>query len=248
MKRRPELRFTAAAAAVIAAVLAFPGPSFAAKETLVVNIVNEPATVDPHRHWNPDSYYVYRNLFDNLVTRGPDGAIVPQVAKSWNVLADDEVELEIRDDIRFHDGEPLTAEDVVFSVERITDPDFKSPQLGQFNQIVAAEATGPHTVRLRTNGPYPPLMAQLVKLSVVPKHYVEEVGDDGLNKQPVGSGPYRFVEWQRGVKVVVERNPDYWRGEPPFARVEFVAVPDSATRVANLRAGTADLVDRLDSD
>ena len=249
MTRFPRRSFaTLTSALLIAAAAGLAGPPAAAKDTLVVNIVNEPATVDPHRHWNPDSYYVYRNLFDNVVTRNPDGEIVPQVAKSWKVLADDLVELEIRDDIRFHDGEPLGADDVVFSVKRITNPDFKSPQLGQFNQIIDAEATGPHTVRLRTKGPYPPLLAQLVKLSVVPKHYVQEVGDDGLNKHPVGSGPYRFVEWQRGVKVVVERNSDYWRGTPPFARVEFLAVPDSATRVANLRAGTADLVDRLDSD
>jgi peptide/nickel transport system substrate-binding protein len=199
-------------------------------------------------HAIPDSYTVYRNIFDNIVTRDTAGEIVPQVATSWTYVDDATIELELRDDITFHDGQPLTAEDVVFSVKRITDPDFASPQLGQFNTIIDAEATGPHTVRLTTDGPYPPLLAQLVKLSVVPKHVVEAVGNDEFTKNPIGSGPYRFDEWQRGVKVALSRNPDYWRGEPPFANVEFRAVPDGATRVADLRSGTADLVVGIDPD
>lgn len=219
-----------------------------AKDSLIVNLVNEPATVDPHKHWNHDSYAVYRNIFDNVVTRNADGEIAPQVATSWKNLSDTEIEFQLRDDIKFHDGQPLTAEDVAFSVKRIINPDFKSPQLGQFNKITDAKATGPNTVVLITDGPYPPLLAQLVKLSVVPKHYLEEVGDEEFNKKPLGSGPYKFVEWQRGVKVVLESNDDYWRGTPPFKTVEMRAVPDGATRVANLRTGSADIVVTLDPD
>ena len=89
--------------------------------------------------WNPDSYYVYRNIFDNLVTRDDKGEIVPQVATSWKYLSDTEIEFTLRDDVTFHDGQKLTAEDVAFSVKRITDPKFASPQLGQFNKIVNAE-------------------------------------------------------------------------------------------------------------
>jgi len=240
-------KLIAAGAALALALAGAPGAG-AAKDVLVVDNVNEPATLDPHKDWNPDSYTVYRNIFDNVVTRDTAGEIVPQVATAWTYLDDTTVEFTLRDDITFHDGEPLTAEDVVFSVRRITDPEFNSPQLGQFNKITGAEATGPHTVQLTTDGPYPPLLAQLVKLSVVPRHVVETVGDDAFNQNPVGSGPYRFDDWQRGVKVTLARNDDYWRGEPPFATVEFRAVPDGATRVANLRSGTADLVVSLDPD
>ena len=134
------------ALAASAAVLAVP---VHAKDMLVIDNVQEPATLDPHVQWNPDSYTVYRNIYDNLVTRDLSGAVVPQVAASWAAASDTEVDFQLRDDIVFHDGTPLTAADVVFSVKRITNPEFKSPQLGQFSKIIDAEATGTHSVRLR---------------------------------------------------------------------------------------------------
>ena len=234
---------------LIAVMTAFPlAQADAAKDVFVIDLVNEPATLDPHKQWNPDSYYVYRNVFDNMVTRNTAGEIVPQVATSWKSLSDTEVEFKIRTDIKFHDGTALTPEDVVFSVQRITNPDFKSPQLGQFNSIVEATALGADTVRLKTKQPYPPLMAQLVKLSIVPKAYVTKVGEDGFNLSPMGSGPYKFVSWQKGIKVTLEANGGYWRGPVPFAKVEFHAVKDAATRVADLRTGKADLIVSLNSD
>lgn len=236
---------TALLAAACAAFLAQP---LAAKETLTVDLVNEPTTLDPHLQWNPDSYYVYRNIFDNIVTRDNDGNIVPQVAESWKQISDTELELTIREGITFHDGSALTAEDVAYSVNRITDPEFASPQLGQFNKIADARVEGEDKVVLVTDGPYPALLAQLVKLSVVPKAIVEEVGKDAFNADPVGSGPYKFAEQQRGVSVTLERNEDYWGEKGAFETAVFRAVPDAATRVANLKAGTADLVVSLDSD
>ena len=234
-------------AMTVAAAL-FGGSPAGAKDVLVIDNVQEPATLDPHRQWNPDSYTVYRNIYDNLVTRDASGNIAPQVAVSWKSASDTEVDFTLRDDITFHDGTPLTADDVVFSVKRITDPEFKSPQLGQFSKIVGAEATGPHSVRLTTDGPYPVLLAQLVKLSIVSRSYAERVGDEELNLKPMGSGPYRFVEWRKGVKVALERNDGYWRGAAPFAKVEFAAVPDAATRIADLRTGKADLIVGLNPD
>ena len=231
---------------VIAAAL-LSAPAVMAQD-ITVNLVNEPSTLDPHQQWNPDSYYVYRNIFDNVVTRDDAGEIVPQIATEWNQVSDTEMVLKIRDDVTFHDGTPLTSEDVVYSVERITDPDFGSPQLGQFNQITGAEVTGENEVTLTTDGAYPVLLAQLVKLSVVPKHVVEEIGDETFNAAPVGSGPYKLASWKRGVDVTLTRNDDYWGDVGPFETASFVAVPDASTRVANLRAGTADLIVSIDSD
>src|SRR5690606_2611980 len=159
-----------------------------------------------------------------------------------------EIVFKIRNDVTFHDGEKLTAEDVAFSVQRIIDPAFASPQLGQFNKIVSAEVTGDNQVTLKTDGAYPVLLAQLVKLSIVPKHVVEEVGDDAFNANPVGSGPYKFGAWQRGVSVRLVRNDDYWGDKGEFPEAEFRAVPDAATRIANLQAGETDLAVTIDSD
>ena len=248
MKRLMLATGAAAVALMLAGPAAVPQAWAQAKETIVIDLVNEPSSLDPHMQWNPDSYYVYRNVFDNMVTRDDDGEIIPQVATSWEYLSDTEVAFTIRDDITFHDGTPLTAEDVAFSVNRIINPDFGSPQLGQFNKITGAEATDDTTVVITTDGPYPVLLAQLVKLSIVPMHHVEEVGDEQFNLEPMGSGPYAFDSWQRGVQVTLVRNDDYWGDMGPFERAEFRAVPDAATRVANLQAGESDLVVSLNQD
>jgi peptide/nickel transport system substrate-binding protein len=234
-------------AAALCGATFLSAPAFA-KDTFVVDLVNEPSSLDPQKQWNPDSYYVYRNVFDNLLTRDNDGKIVPQIATEWDYKSPSEVVFKLRDDVKFHDGEPLTAEDVAFSVSRIIDPAFKSPQISQFNKIKSAEATGENEVTIVTDGPYPVLLAQLVKLSIVPKHVVEKVGDDAFNANPVGSGPYKFGNWERGSMVGLVRNEDYWGTKGPFEKVEFRAVPDAATRVADLQAGNADLVVTIDAD
>jgi peptide/nickel transport system substrate-binding protein len=241
-------RVKAFAGAALALMLFAAGPALADKNRFVVDLVNEPSSLDPQVQWNPDSYYVYRNIFDNLVTRDDGGKIAPEVAESWKYLSDTEVEFKIRDDITFHDGKKLTADDVVFSVKRITDPKFASPQLGQFNKIIEATAVDPTTVRLKTDGPYPALLAQLVKLSIVPKHVVEAVGKEAFNLKPVGSGPYKFDGWQRGVQVTLVRNDAYWGKKAPFPTAVFRIVSDAATRLADVQAGTADLVVGLDND
>ena len=214
----------------------------------MVDLVQEPSSLDPHLQWNPDSYFVYRNVFDNMVTRDDEGKIVPQVATAWKQIDDTTIEFTLRSDIKFHDGTPLTADDVVFSVKRITDPEFKSPQLGQFNKIVDATAVNPTTVRLKTDGAYPVLLAQLTKLSIVPKAHVEKVGNEKFNQEPMGSGPYKFVSIQRGVKTTLARNDAYWGPKGQFATAEFHAVPDPATRVANLRSGKSDLIVTINAD
>ena len=132
--------------AALAATLSVSG-ALAAKDVLVVDLVQEPSSLDPHLQWNPDSYFVYRNVFDNMLTRDDAGKIVPQVATSWRQIDDSTTEFTLRGDIKFHDGTPLTADDVVFSVKRITDPALKSPQRDQFNKIVDAVVVNPTTFR-----------------------------------------------------------------------------------------------------
>src|SRR5580765_2160058 len=103
------------------------------RDTLSVDLPADAATLDPHVQWDTDSYSIYRNIFDNLLTRDADGKIVPQIATAWRYVSDTVIDFDIRAGVTFHDGSPLTPEDVVFSVRRITNPAFKSPQLGQFN-------------------------------------------------------------------------------------------------------------------
>lgn len=243
-----RLREIIAAIAIAVAPLAAPAAAQQAKDALSVDLPGQPATLDPHLQWDTDSYHVYRNIFDNLVTREADGRIVPQIATAWTQRSPTEIEFTIRTDVRFHDGTPLTAEDVVFSVRRIIDPAFRSPQLSQFDSIKSAEVVAPDKIVLRTERPYPALLAQLVKLSIVPRAYLERIGNERFNLEPMGSGPFRLVSWQRGVRVTLEANPGYWRGPPPFRTVTFQAVPDEATRIADLRTGRADIIRDVNPD
>ncbi len=231
-----------------ALMLGAASPALAAKDLLVIDLPADAATLDPHVQWDTDSYSVYRNIFDNLLTRDTAGKIVGQVATSWTYKSDTQIEFKLRPDIKFHDGSKLTADDVVFSIKRITDRAFNSPQLNQFDSITDAVATDPVTVLVTTARPYPVLLAQLVKLSIVPKAIVQAMGNDKFNQAPVGSGPYRLVAWTKGVKTALAANPDYWGGKPPFPSVEFHAVPDGATRVADLKSGGADLIRGVDPD
>jgi peptide/nickel transport system substrate-binding protein len=228
--------------AAILACLVTPMAAQTAKQVLTIDTPNDAATLDPHLQWDTDSYGVYRNIFDNLLTRDAMGKIVPQIATAWRFVDDIHIEFDIRPDVKFQDGTPLSSEDVVFSVTRITKPTLKSPQLSQFDQIADAQALGPTKVRLTMKKPYPVLLAQLVKLSIVPKAYVERVGDQVFNLKPLGSGPYKLRGWQKGIQVVLDANESYWRGKPPFKTVIFRAVPDVSTRVADLKTGRADLI------
>jgi peptide/nickel transport system substrate-binding protein len=241
------MRKLAIVSAALACLIA-PAAAQSAKDVLTIDVPNDAATLDPHLQWDADSYGVYRNIFDNLVTRDASGRIVPQIATAWRYLDDTHAEFDIRADVKFQDGTPLTAEDVAFSVKRITNPALKSSQLSQFNQIVDAQAQGPSRILLTTQTPYPVLLAQLVKLSIVPKAYVERVGDQQFNVAPLGSGPYRLRAWQKGVQSVLEANENYWRGKPPFATVVFRVVPDVSTRIADLKTGRADLIRLLPPD
>ncbi len=242
------MRIRLASIAAVAMALMASAAIAQSKDTLTIDLPNDAATLDPHLQWNTDSYSVYRNIFDNLLTRDGSGKIVPQIATEWNYDDDTTITFKIRDDVVFQDGTKLTADDVAFSINRIIDPALKSPQLSQFDQIKTAEVVDPTTVKVTTKSAYPALLAQLVKLSIVPKAYVEKVGDQEFNLNPIGSGPYKLVEWKKGIETDLEAHDDYWRGQPPFEKVVFRAVPDVSTRIADLRTGKADLVRDIPPD
>lgn len=233
--------------AAAAALFGLVAPA-AAKDTLVVNMSSEAAALDPHLQWTNDGFNIYMNLFDQLLARDEQGRTVPNLATAWRWLSETEIEFTLRTDVRFHDGRQLTAEDVAFSLRRLADPAFGSPQLPSCRPIDRVEVLAPDRLRVGTASPYPLLLTRLSYMNVVPRHVVEAVPREEFGRRPVGSGPYRFERWDPGVVTVIRRNDQYWGRRGGFERVEFRPVPDAATRVANLRAGTADFADRLAAD
>lgn len=221
----------------------------AGTRTLVIDLPGDAATLDPGLQYDTNSYPVYRNIFDQLLGRdAKSGKIEARIATSWKAVSPTEWDFVLRKDVKFHNGDPLTADDVKFSIDRILDIDFKSPQYQNLSPIAEVRVVDPATVRVVTKSPYPVLVAQLVNLSIAPAKYTREKGAAALNTAPVGSGPYRFVEWKKGESVTLAAAGSYWRGKPYFDTVTFRAVPERATRVADLQSGTADLAAGLITD
>jgi peptide/nickel transport system substrate-binding protein len=152
-------------------------------------------------------------------------------------------EFKIRKGVKFHNGEEVDAEAVKFSFERIVNPDLKVRQGPNFTRLDRVEAIDKHTVRIITKKPWPILENQLASEgSIVPPKYFREKDAAFLAKNPVGSGPYKFVTWAKDEAITLEANASWWGGAPKVKTLVFRPIPEHATRVAALQAGEVDIV------
>ncbi|MFN8635185.1 MAG: ABC transporter substrate-binding protein, partial [Chloroflexota bacterium] len=189
-------------------------------------------------------------LFDNLTFRNEDQSVIrPMLATEWRVR-DRRWELKLRPDLRTHNGGILTASDVKFSIERTYDPNAKTSVATAFSTVESVEAPDPLTVVFTTRQPDALLPARLASYGgqMVPRLAFESVGADGFKRKPVGTGPFKFVEWVPDDRLVLERFDGYWGGAPSFERVTFCPRPETAPRIAALLAGEADLVTNVPAD
>src|SRR5438093_832751 len=183
-------------------------------------------------------------LHDALVKPMPGNPMAPSLAESWSASRDGlTYEFVLRKGVRFHNGDLLTADDVKFSFERYRGAGASALKA----RVVSVEAVDASRVRFRLRQPWPDFMTFYGTPAtgaawVVPRKYVERVGDDGFKKAPVGAGPYRFVSFTPGVELVLEAFEQYWRKAPSVKRLVLKAVPDEATRLAMLKRGEADVV------
>jgi peptide/nickel transport system substrate-binding protein len=187
-------------------------------------------------------------LFNTLVRfSAEDGSTpVPDLAESWSVNDEGtEWTFNLRDDVTWHDGEPFTAEDVVFTIEAIRNPESASRWSAAFVTLDTVEALDDHTVRFTFTEPFAPMLSTLAyNLSIVPEHVLA-----GQNLQapqefisnPIGTGPYRFMEHVSGSHFIVEANPDYYEGAPEIQQIFFRVMPDVNTQVAQLLTGELDI-------
>src|SRR5881296_4767995 len=178
-------------------------------------------------------FIVLYAVHDALVKPMPGQPMAPSLAESWTVSRDGLVyEFVLRKGVKFHNGEPLPAEDVKFSFER-----YRGTAASSFKaRIAAVEVIDAQRVRFRLKQPWPDFMTYYGTPAtgagwIVPKKYVEKVGDDGFKKAPVGAGPYRFVSFTPGVELVLEAYEQYWRKVPNVKRLVFKVVTDDTTRL-----------------
>lgn len=179
-----------------------------------------------------------RNIFDTLFSRDPQTMkIIPALATGYKILDDLTWEITLRQGVRFHNGEPFNAKSVKFTMDYILNPDNQSHYLPQYKLVREVQIVDDYTVRIHTAEPFPSLLDRLVDFMPLPPEYVTQVGVEEASRKPVGTGAYKFVEWERDVQLKLEKNPDYWQGEPEFDRVTFRYIPDFSARLAALLAG-----------
>ena len=186
-------------------------------------------------------------LFDSLVYFNPEGELQPALAESWDISEDGTVyTFYLREGVTFHNGEAFTADDVIATWE-------SGSEVGEWTDkytLVAVEKVDDYTVTLTTEAPNPELFDTIFDFwAIIPNEYYAEVGLDGFQEHPIGTGPFMFVEWVKGDHITYTANPDYWmEGYPLVETLIFRPIPESATRVAAVSADEVDVVGRLSSE
>jgi peptide/nickel transport system substrate-binding protein len=227
-------------------LIAVPNAAWAAPEgqaTWAAHVSLVPTWFDPGETTTGTQFMVTFALHDALLKPMPGNPMAPSLAESWTASPDGlAYEFRLRKGVTFHNGDPLTAEDVKFTFER-----YKGLSAAQMKERVrAVEVVDPERVRFVLKQPWPDFLAFYGTLAtgagwVVPKKYLERVGDAGFKTAPVGAGPYRFVSFTPGVEVVFEAYEKYWRKVPSVKRIVIKMVPEETTRLAMLKRQEADV-------
>ncbi len=248
------------AAIVLTAGVAAGLMSYAVAQTppnvLVVGQIAEPQSLDPQHVSAVNDFRILMNVYDGLV-RYKDGTleVEPALATDWSISEDGtEYTFNLREGVTFHDGSPFNAEAVVFNFERMIQEDHPYhtgtfPLSFYFSAVTSVEAVDDMTVKFTLNEPFAPFLSNLAYPAglIVSKAAVEEHGED-FDRNPSGTGAFKFVEWQSNTRVVVDRFEDYWDGAAPLDAVVYRPITDANTRVAEMLSGGIDVMVEVPPD
>jgi peptide/nickel transport system substrate-binding protein len=253
LTRRDLLKGAAALGAAAAVPLTAGGPALAQttqKKELVTAQSGDVSKFDPHFSTSSNDVRVSFNIFDNLVSRHPDGKLYPSLATEWKLEGQTTWRFKLRQGVKFHNGDPFTSADAKYSIERTYDPAAKTMVATVLATIERVEAPDPATLVITTKKPDPLLAARLAFYGgqIIPKKYVESVGNDAFNAKPVGTGPVRFTSWVKDDRAVLDANPDYWGGKIDMDRWVMRPIPETAPRIAALLKGEVDAITQLPPD
>ena len=235
--------------------------------TIVVALAQAPISLDPADHRDRTSETVIRSMFDGLVTRDTRSGVHLELAEEMNWLDDRTLEIKLRQGVPFHDGVEMTADDVVFSFNRIIQekaieyPEpHDSPRRSLIAPLESIEKVDNYTVLMHLSNPWPSALQMLVHQQIVPQHYVEEVGTEVFIEHPVGTGPFEFVSASPGLEEIVVQRFEHYRdgsegapiplpaGGASVERVTFRVIPDASVRTAALLIGEVDIIQAVPLD
>lgn len=259
MQRKLYLSTLALVMVVLSAGLVGRGALAAPRGTVIVALGSNVPTMDPWAHSArmgiiTTNWHIHDNLFmRDLDTMKP----TPGLALSATPIDDRTWEMKLRQGVTFHNGEAFTAEVVKFNIDRVLDAANKlqgRAQMTWLNDVKtggdgeAVSIVDTHTIRIRTKEPYPLVHESLTTWPMIAKSHFEKVGADGYAKDPVGTGPFRFVEWVKGQRLVLEANTAYWMGAPAVQKVIFRPIPEMSTQIAELISGGVHIIRTVPPD
>jgi peptide/nickel transport system substrate-binding protein len=199
---------------------------------------------DPEQRTVPDAQPIYKLVFDQPLDQAPDLSLVPKLVTKWHLAPDGlSLTLDFRDDVTFHDGSKMTAEDFKYSFfDRVKKGD-KIDVASIWGTVTGVNVASPTHAVMHFKRPFPTAAVWLAFLCsfVVPKAYMEKVGQEGFGKQPIGTGPYKLVDYELNSRIVLERNDAYWGPKPTMKNVTFEIIKDPSARVAAIQSGQVDL-------
>ena len=226
-------------------------PLAAGAQELKIGLSTEPSSLDPDYHNITPNNQIAYSIFNTLIQQDETQKLTPSLAESWRNLNDTTWEFKLRKGVKFHDGSPFTAADVVFSLARPAKvPNSPSPFTLFTRSVSEVKVIDDHTVQFITQAPTPLLPNDLSRVAIMSSKaakadIAEGITTEALNRGEglIGTGPYKFVEWTRGNRLVLAANPDYWGGKPKWERVIYRPMSNDAARVAALLAGDVDMIE-----
>ena len=235
--------------ASIVLALAFAPSALAQKEREVaIGLQAAITSIDPHYHNLSPNNSLLLHVFEPLIKRDANQKLVPGLATSWKAVDDLTWEFKLRKNVRWHDGSPFTAEDVVFTLKRVPDVPNSPSSFATFTKpIVDVKVVDPHTLVLRTASPHVLLPSDIASVSIVSKLHGEKAttADYNSGKAAIGTGPYKFAEYIPNQRVVLKANYGYWGGEEPWDKVTFKILTNSAARVAALLSNDVQMIETV---
>jgi len=232
-----------------AALFAFAFAMAAAKDREVsIGLQAAITSIDPHYHNLSPNNSLLLNIYEPLINRDPDGKLVPALAVSWKALDDLTWEFKLRKGVKFHDGSPFTAEDVVATMKRIPNvPNSPSSMATFVKPIVETKVVDPYTIVFKTAAPHVLLPSDMASFYIIPKAVAETAttADFNSGKAAIGTGPYKFAEYVPNQRVVMKANYGYWGGEEPWDKITWKILTNPAARVAALLSGDVQMIETV---